>query len=175
MLIDTKTAQRRDIRYQEFADISEDMDRIEAAHRAGTMTTTGNWSAGQVFDHIAILMECAIDGFPTKAPAPIRWVSILFFKKKALSGSTLPAGFKLPAGASFLIPADSVTFDSGLARLRKVLSRVEAGEQFTQPSPILGRMTQDEWIRLQCSHAALHMSFIRVQAPGDEQHPPDGH
>lgn len=158
--VDTKSVERRDITFATLADISADIDRIEAAHRAGSLRTTGNWSAGQVFEHISILMECAIDGFPSQMPAPMRWMAILLYKKKALSGEKMPAGFKLPKGASFLIPHESTTTEEGLARLRTVLARIDAGERFNQPSPVFGTLTHDQWCTLQAGHATLHLSFI---------------
>ncbi len=161
MAIDTKTVQRRDITLTSLADISADLDKIEAAHQAGTLKTTGNWSAGQILEHISILMECAIDGFPSQMPAPMRWMAILLFKKKALSGEKMPAGFKLPKGASFLFPSETTTTDAGIARLRKALARIEAGERFTHPSPVFGKLSHDQWCTLQAGHATLHLSFIQ--------------
>ncbi len=160
MTVDTKSAERRQVKYASLDEISKDLDRMEAAHHAGTLQTTGNWSAGQIFEHVSILFECSLDGFPSQAPAPLRWMAILFFKKKALSGETMPAGFKLPKGAAFLIPQEDTTFEEGLLRLRQVLARVEAGERFRVPSPMLGKLSHEEWTTLHCSHCSLHMSFI---------------
>ncbi len=161
MSVNTKTAPRRELRLTSLAELSAELDRIQAAHDAGTLDTSGNWNPGQILEHIAILMECAIDGFPSSPPAPVRWILILLFKKKALKGGAPPAGFKIPKQAAFLVPGEATTFDEGMARLRRVIARVrEGGERFTHDSPVFGRLTHDQWETLQCGHASLHLGFM---------------
>ena len=162
MAVNTKESARRSLELRSLEDISADLDRIQAAHDAGTLGTTGNWTPGQVLEHVSALMECAIDGFPSKAPAPVRWMCILLFKKKALAGGSPPAGFKIPKQAAFLIPGESTTFDEGMSRLRKVIARVRGGEKFTHDSPIFGRLSHEQWITLQSGHATLHLSFLTL-------------
>lgn len=160
-MVDTKRASRREIHFTSLEDVLADLDAIEASHAAGTLTAHGNWSAGQVCEHVAILMECAVDGFPTRAPAPVRWAATLLFKKKALSGKPMPAGFKIPKQAAFLEPGADTTAESGFARLRTIVERVRGGERFSVPSPIFGRLTHSQWVTLKAGHAALHMSFLQ--------------
>ncbi len=162
MTVNTKQAPRRTLKLGSLGDISADLDTIQAAHDAGTLSHTGNWTPGQIFEHVATLMECAIDGFPSKPPPPVRWMITLLFKKKALSGEASPAGFKLPKKAEFLLPGDSTSFDEGMARLRTVLGRIESGERFTHDSPVFGKLTHEQWITLQSGHAILHLSFLAL-------------
>jgi len=162
MAVNTKEASRREIGLSSLEDISAELDRIQAAHDAGTLTNTGNWGPGQVLEHVAVLMECAIDGFPSKPPAPVKWICTLLFKKKALGGGSPPAGFKIPKQAAFLVPGENTTFDEGMARLRKVIGRVGGGERFTHDSPIFGKLSHEQWIALQSGHATLHLSFLAL-------------
>ena len=161
MTVNTKQAARRTLAFESLDDISADLDRLEAAHRAGTLRHTGNWSAGQIFQHCAIFMRCAIDGFPPgKAPALLRWVVTLFFKRKAVSGKAPPAGIKLNTQMSYVVPQPDVSFDEGLSEIRAQLARIKAGERFTKPSPLFGEMTHEQWSALQCGHCSLHFSFL---------------
>lgn len=160
MRVNTKKAARRPIELKSLEEISADLDRIQAAHDAGTLTTTGNWTPGQVLEHVARLMECAMDGFPNGAPAPVRWMVTLLYKKKALAGGSPPAGFKIPKGASFLRPGDETSFEEGMGKLRAIIARAQNGERFTHPSPVFGRLTHEEWITLNGGHATLHLSFL---------------
>jgi len=160
-MVNTKSVERRDISYGSFDDLAADLDAIEAARKAGTLTTTGNWSAGQVMEHVAILMECAVDGFPGKpAPWALRKLARLLFLKKALRGEPLNPGFKIPDQASFLRPGDDTTDEQGLARLRAIVDRVCGGARFTHPSPLFEKLSHEQWTTLQLGHASMHMSFV---------------
>ena len=159
--VNTKTAERRGLGYDSFDDLASDLRTIEAAHNAGTLATTGNWSAGQVMEHVAILMECAVDGFPGKpAPWAIRKLARLLFLKKALSGEPLNPGFKIPDQASFLRPGDDTTDERGLARLSAIVERVRGGAEFTHPSPLFEKLSHEQWTTLQLGHASMHLSFV---------------
>ncbi len=161
--IDTKTVQRRDVSYKCFGCISSDLDAIQRAQDAGTLRVTGNWTPGQVLWHCGKFMECALDGFPSVAPAPVRWIATMLFKKKAVgSEQGFPPGFKLPRQASFLIPGDGTTFEEGMEFLRQQVERAQGGEKFTAMSPLLGKLTHEEWEVLQRKHCALHLSFLQL-------------
>jgi hypothetical protein len=158
-----KVTGRRTLHLKSLDDVLADLEQLEAAHSAGTLRTLGNWSAGQVFAHLAMLFEFSIDGFPFKAPMPIRFVGPAF-KKRALREGGVPAGIKLSGPAvEALIPPDDVSFEQGMQRLRAMIDRVKGGERMTQRSPIFGSMTHDEWTMLQLNHCALHLSFLQPQ------------
>ncbi len=160
--VDTKSADRRDIRYATIDDLRADLDAIEAAHKAGTLKTTGNWSPGQIFQHCANLWQCALDGFPDNGSWPVRFlVRTLFLKKILNSDAKPPAGFKIPKSASYLTPDDEVRFEEGLKILRTQVNRVaQRNEQFAHPSPLLGTLTHEQWTTVQLGHCRLHLSFL---------------
>lgn len=158
--IDTKSALRRPVRYRSLDELRADLDALERGHRATTLRTTGNWSAGQVQQHCAIFMRCALDGFPHKAPWPIRVVASTLYKRKALSDAPIPSGFRIPKQANFLRPDDDITFDLGAAELREVIARVQAGDRFSHASPLFGRLSHEQWTHMQLGHCALHLSFL---------------
>lgn len=117
-------------------------------------------------EHIAKAFEFSLDGFPFQVVAPIRWIASLLLKKKMLAGEPYPAGIKPPPrfltkGDLFArLPSEKTTFEEGMEHLRAVLKRVEDGARFTMPDPTFGKLTHDEALTLQLSHAALHMGFI---------------
>ena len=105
-------------------------------------------------------MRCALDGFPSMLPAPIRLLAKLFWKKKALAGGKMRGGSPT---APFLVPNESLGFDEGMAMLREQVARVEAGERFTHPSALFGELTHDEWVVLQLGHIRHHLSFLHPE------------
>jgi len=163
--INTRQADRRDVQYASLDDLRADLDAIERAHAAGTLRNTGNWSPGQVLEHLAIFMECALDGFPHgKIPWHLRTVAKLLFKNGAVSGKPPPPGFNIPDGAAFLRPGEDTSFEAGMTRLRTCLDRLAKGDTLDHPSPLFGKLTHEEWTQLQLGHASLHLSFLHPDA-----------
>jgi len=163
-MVNTKKVTRSKLTLRTLDDLSAELERIEAAHQAGTLTTLGNWTPGQVFKHCAILMRCAIDGFPPGKPPLLSRIFLkLVIKPVALKGGPPPAGIKLPEEAAYLIPSDSISFEDGIAELRSVIARVTTkGERFTQVSPVFGKLTHEQWIKLQLGHCTLHLGFLQL-------------
>ena len=153
-LVNTKkVADRRTVRYANYQELLDDAARV--AH--GPHRVLGNWSAGQVFRHIATVMNSAIDGAPFRVPWYIRWPARLL--KKVVLGRPMPAGFKLPPDAAAQLVPPETSAEEGLDLLRRAVGRLAAETQ-RAPSPVFGPMTREEWDRLQLNHAALHMSFL---------------
>jgi hypothetical protein len=154
-------APRRELSFHCTGCLKEELARIEAAHRAGKLRQTGNWTAGENLDHVAIAWEFSLDGFPPEAKVPfvMRFLARLM-KGRMTSGKTLPAGFKIPKGGEYMLPRTGCSFADGLARLRGVVDRLDRGERMTIASPAFGPMTHDEWMRLHLAHAQLHLGFL---------------
>ncbi len=160
--VNTRRASRRDLDFDDLDDLPRELDRIEAAAAAGTLTTTGNWTPGQNLEHCAIFMRFAIDGFPFRAPFWIRWPSQIFVKWLVVRGGSPPAGIALRGNLAALRPGDATSFAEGLAELRLQIGRIRAGERFTAPSPLFGRLTHEQWTRIQLGHCTLHLSFLQL-------------
>lgn len=138
-----------------------ELDAVEAAERAGTLRTTGGWTAGQILEHCGMLMRFSFDGFGgAKAPWVIRFVGSKFLKPR-LGRSQMKPGLKLPKAASMLLPRDEVPFGEGMGLIRSQLSRIDAGEKMEQDSPVLGEMTHEQWVLLHLDHCRMHFGFLR--------------
>lgn len=149
---------------QSFLSIDElnaDLDRIEAAHEAGTLTTDGGWTVGQNLMHCGIFIKQSIDGFEMKAPLILRALCSVLLKPIATKPkSQMKPGIKLPAKAKELLPEDAVSFEEGLAMMRTQVNRVLSGEQITQPSPLFGKLSHQQWINLHLNHCRMHMGYL---------------
>jgi hypothetical protein len=162
-MIDTKKAPRRELSFHCTGCLKEDLARIEAAHRAGTLRATGNWTPGENLDHVARTWEYALDGWPAAVrPNLIIRLFARTMKSRFTSGRTLPAGFGYGAMAPHLEPRPGCTLEDGLARLRAVVDRLDRGERMEVESPAFGRLSHDEWMRLNLAHAQLHLGFIAI-------------
>ena len=59
-----KVDARRKLDFKSFDELLTDADRM--SH--GDVKTLGNWSPGQIFQHLANAFNCSIDGFPNAFP-----------------------------------------------------------------------------------------------------------
>ncbi len=147
--------------YASFDDVRAELDRFDRAHAAGTLRTTGGWSAGQILEHCSVPIKGSMDGAEgVRIPWYLRLAGRLVFKPM-LGRSTMKPGIKLPKSASKWLPDESLTFEQGMSSMRGVLDRLGAGERMTEDSPLMGKMTHEQWTILNLDHCRLHFGFIR--------------
>jgi Protein of unknown function (DUF1569) len=144
---------RRKLDYASMAELLADADRLSS----GPVKVLGNWSAGQIFRHLAFTMNASIDGFTVKFPWYLRVMAWVF--RKRLINSPMPPGFNLPSeGGKALMPPPTST-EAGLADLRAAIVRLEQ-EPGRAWHPMFGQLDKDQWNKIHLHHACLHMSFI---------------
>jgi hypothetical protein len=154
MAVDTARVHgRRKLDYASFEELLDDADRLSSC----PVKALGNWSAGQVFRHLAIAFNGSIDGFTMTFPWYLRFVAGIF--KNKLMNNPMPAGFKLPPdGATAMLPAPA-SIEEGLAELRAAVGRLER-EPHRARHPMFGEISKDQWNKIHLKHASLHMSFL---------------
>jgi hypothetical protein len=162
-----KVTDRRSLRFASFAELAEEVERLSRAAEHGTLRTTGNWSVGQILQHLGKTMQFSFDGFPFKAALPARLMSKIFkhLMWKGLLNLMFKPGHQLPPSAGAMLPADTVSVTDGAALLLAQIQRVQAGAPMTQPHPFLGSLTQAQWTDIHLCHAAAHLSFIHDEKP----------
>jgi Protein of unknown function (DUF1569) len=153
MAVDTRGVKGR--RQLHFADYQELLDDVHLLASCPTRQL-GNWSLGQILQHLARAMNMAIDGPPYK-PAWILRVLGPFFKKRVISRPMSP-GFRLPKNAGALIPAPC-DVAAGVAAVEKAVARLQQSPD-RKPHFVFGPMTREEWDLLHMRHAEMHLSFI---------------
>jgi hypothetical protein len=151
-----KVEGRRKLDYKSIEEVVADADRLSS----GPITLLGNWSAGQVFRHLAVAYNGSIDGFKTTFPWYIRFMAGLF-KKKLLAGQ-MPPGIKLPQGFAREVLPEPTSTEDGLAQLHAAAARLER-EPHRAKHPVFGKFTREEWNQIHLNHAKLHMSFLVPQ------------
>ena len=123
----------------------------------------GNWDLSQVCGHLANWLGYAMDGFP-RAPLPIRmmlWIArntigpgklkqYLATGDMGLGKPTMPQSVPAPGGDDA----------AGVAKFRETVDRVRRFAGMPLPSPFFGLMDRDTWVKLNCVHAAHHLSFL---------------
>ena len=149
-----KVKERRQLRFESLDDILAEVERLA---KCKDVRAIGNWSSGQVLQHLAMTMNNSIDGFPRFVPLPVRWMLRLFMKRRFLT-QPMPPGFRLPAKAGNMLPLPT-TWETALVNFRRAMQRVKA-EMRRAPHPAFGPMTVDEWEQIHCRHSELHLGFL---------------
>ena len=152
-MINTKKVEgRREVRYDSLDELLTDARRLAAKHE--DVRTLGNWSQGQIYEHIARALDTSIDGVEFSIPAPARWLMSLLMKKKFLY-KEVPSGFKV----SGKVVPDETSVDEGLSSLQNAINR-QRSEPTRVKHPGFGKLSTEEWEAFHLRHAELHMSFI---------------
>ena len=153
MAVNTKQVTgRRSLHFNSYQAILDDVHALASK----PTRRLGNWSLGQICEHLAKVMSMTLDGTDFKAPWYIRLVAPLM-KNRFLSRPMQP-GFRLPKTAAALLPDDS-DHGEGIAALEKACARIQTEPQ-CHPSPVFGPLSREEWDRLHLKHAEMHLSFI---------------
>lgn len=159
-MIDTaKVKDRRQLHFNTIDEVVAEMNKIVASDKKGTLRRSGNWTAGQVFNHLASWTNYAYDGFPMGKPPWFVRIILGMLKNKYIRKG-LPAGVKIPKVENGTFATEEVSTDIGADRLRKALARLNSDEPAKFDSPAWGKMPQEERIALNLRHAELHMGFL---------------
>ena len=131
--------------------------------------STGNWSAAQNVEHVALFIDASTDGFPFTLPAPFRIFGRLM-RGRFLNNGFKP-GIKPPqkAAAPFTPPSDT-TWPDALAHLSTSIANAKQ-KKMTIPSPLFGAMSHEQWEQLHCRHAELHFGFIHPATNASQASP----
>ena len=157
-----KVAGRREVRFESLAELRADVERLRDAAASGPVEALGNWSPGQAMQHLARFMTFSIEGFD-KAPFFLRpmGMGVQLFQGKKILNRPPPPGLPIPGKLRFS-PDAEIEDAVGATELLAVIDRLSQGEKCVQPSPLLGTISHEQWIKLHCRHAELHMSFFKV-------------
>lgn len=163
MPVDTRKAHRRTLTLASIQDLEQELERVRAAYHSKTLRASGNWTPGQMLGHLAKWMSFSFDGYPFDAPAWIRFLARPF--RDRLVRRPMSPGIAVTPSRGSAGDDPDYPFEVGYDLLRTQLDRLRAGEAMDKPSPVFGRLTQDQMTALHLNHAALHLSFLHM--PGD--------
>src|SRR5260370_28233827 len=101
-------AGRRSLYYHPMPDVLDDAEK-QASRQAATC---GNWSMGQIFEHLARSIERSIDGFDFQAPLAWRLIGKYIMKKKLLK--KMSPGLRLKGKVAEVLLPPQTTTEAGL-------------------------------------------------------------
>ncbi|MEM9412635.1 MAG: DUF1569 domain-containing protein [Planctomycetota bacterium] len=163
--VDTKNANYRKLRFETVADCMAELDRIDSAHNAGTLTTSGNWTAGQILAHLSAWIEYGYDGFPMKPPPFfVKWILKIMLKRMLAKGE-MPSGSSIPGVEGGTFGQEEMETPAAIERYRAALLRMQS-EPAIYDSPGFGKVSDEVRIKANLLHAQLHLGFISYPENG---------
>jgi len=151
-------ASRRELSFGSLDEVMPDVERLLGGH-----VTVGQWSLGQICNHLATGFDLSMDGrsdsVPVTSPEEDR-SSIL--RKRFFRGGRFPEGKTAPVPA--LLPSAGLDDREEADTLRHAIARFSVATGPFPAHPFLGPMTKDQWVRFHCIHAAHHLGFAVPQS-----------
>jgi hypothetical protein len=160
-------AERRTLNFATLDRVMPEVDRLLQGHE-----TLGQWSLGQVCNHLAATFTYSVEGFPGHAPWIVRQTIGAVARRNVFKTGRLPAWLKLPAKFA---PKPGLDARAEAEALRASLQFYAAHQGPLAIHPLMGRLTREQWTRLHGIHCAHHLGFLSPSGPGpDSAQSPSG-
>jgi Protein of unknown function (DUF1569) len=140
---------RRTLDYDRIDAIMPDVNRLLEGH-----TTAGNWTLGEICDHLTRAIRRTLSNPPPIGPATPEQEEA---RRKFFRDRVVPQG--IPITVPELIPDPAIDPRTAAEGLRDALASLEASEGPWPNHRLLGPLTRDEWFQFHCAHCAHHLSF----------------
>jgi hypothetical protein len=144
---------RRNLQFRKFDEVIDD---VRSLQQTG-YNLLGNWSLGQICDHLAIFFRGSLDGFGEMYPWIVRATVGKYFLWKILNSGKMTPGIKVPKR---FLPGNVREDSAAAEELVKLIKRFEEKPDPLEPSPFFGPLFKEQWTRLHLIHAAHHLSFL---------------
>lgn len=149
----SRKAERRTLTFARLDEVMPDVERLLAGH-----TTVGNWSLGQICNHLCTAIRGSVEGFPVKAPWLVRKTIAKVIQHRILKSGRISEGMKVPEE---YLPKSGLDAHVEAEALRSALRLYITHPGPLADHPFFGPITHDQWTRLHCIHCAHHLSFAR--------------
>lgn len=147
-------SERRPLRFESLQDVLLDVETLLSGYQM-----LGNWSLGQVCQHLAKVLDMSRTSSPEAGPHVLEERTRTIMKRRVFSSGVIAAGVDVP-GSPLPDPADTLDDRAEVERLREAISAYLAHTGPIGAHPLFGALTTDEGLRFQCVHASHHLSFL---------------
>ncbi|AGA25058.1 DUF1569 domain-containing protein [Singulisphaera acidiphila] len=152
-------AERRTLSFATLDRVMPDVDQLLEGHE-----TLGNWSLGQICNHLATGITGSVDGFPFRTPWIYRKTLGAVRRRRVFQTGRMATGVQLP---SRFCPKPGLDARAEAEALRATLRYYAGYQEPLAMHPIFGELTRDEWSRLHAIHCAHHLSFVLPRGSGN--------
>lgn len=152
-------AERRTLTFATLDRVMPDVDHLLEGHE-----TLGNWSLGQICNHLATVIAGSVDGFPFHAPWIYRKTLGAVQRRRVFKHAAMATGIPLPLE---FCPKPGLDARAEAEALRATLRYYAGYQEPLVMHPFFGELTRDDWNRLHTIHCAHHLSFALPQRTGN--------
>jgi hypothetical protein len=154
--------ERRELSFERLEQVMPEVDRL----LDGGYDRAGQWSLGQICQHLSRTFRSTIEPEPRGAPRVIRATLGSWLFRHMVRTGRMKSGVPGPRG---FMPDTAVEDRAGAEELRDMIPQFLERLPQTFDHPFFGRVSRDDFLRLQCVHCAHHLSYAipRVPAGGD--------
>jgi hypothetical protein len=145
--------ERRRLAFTDFAEVNAELERL----RDRGYQQAGKWDLAQTCDHLSYFIKDSLDGATYRVP----WLLHVLFGRIALrrilSAQRMKTGVPTPQKP---LPAPGGDASAAVARLQRLIERLNAHQGDLHPSPFFGYLTPAQWRQLHLIHCAHHLGFL---------------
>jgi hypothetical protein len=145
-------AERRNLTIDSLDQVMPEVDRLLEGHE-----TVGNWTLGQICNHLTASLVGSIEGDPHPAPWLVRATLGRVIFRKIRRSRRIKAGFKTPERYE---PKPGLDARAEAEALRAALQLFAGHADALATHPFFGAIGRDGWTELHCIHCAHHLSFV---------------
>jgi len=143
---------RRPLTFASLDQVMPDVDRLLLGHR-----TVGNWTLGQICNHLTRAFISTVEGFRFSAPWIVRKTVGPLLVRRLLKYSRFPEGAPLPQK---FLPKPTDDDRAEAEALRAAIGLLRAHHGPLAAHPLGARLSHADWARFHCIHCAHHLSFV---------------
>lgn len=149
---------RRHLDFQSLDEVVAEAERLVQ----GKVHTTGQYTFGQILEHLARTHDMA-SGKTEPPHFPWFMRMLMPLMRKSILNSDVKPGFKLPKKAQdYFWPEGDVDVSDALAHLKASVQHYNENGPLSV-HPLFGKATREQIDRLNCSHCAMHLSFVHPE------------
>jgi Protein of unknown function (DUF1569) len=149
---------RRTLAFANLTEVMPEVDRLLAGHR-----TVGQWSLGQICNHLSTGIIGSVDGFPVRLPWVVRKLIGPLIVRRILKEGRMREGVKLPEK---FVPRPGLDARAEAETLRAAIRLFGTHTGPHADHPLTGPLPHETWERLHCIHCAHHLGFASPETGG---------
>ncbi len=147
----TTNPARRALSFSSLEEVMPEVDRLLGGYKA-----VGNWSLGQMCNHLTQSIAGSVEGYPGQAPWLLRKTLGPLIVRGILKTGKMREGVQVPEAFR---PKPGLD-DRAEAEALRAAVRIFAGHHGPLVEHPLGvKLSRADWERLHCVHCAHHLSF----------------